>query len=71
MIEGNFDARTLANMNVALDRVCGKSPGGERHEVRKSVAQAIVRCAKNGKLTLGALTEAAEKAMGRAAKNAG
>jgi hypothetical protein len=70
MIEGNFDARTLANMNVALDRVCGKSPSGERHEVRKRVARAIVRCAKSGKFTLGALTEAGEKAMGRAAKNA-
>jgi hypothetical protein len=37
MIEGNFDVRTLANMNVALDRVCGTSQSGERHEVRKRV----------------------------------
>lgn len=70
MIEGNFDARTLANMNVALDRVCRKSPSGERHEVRKRVGQAIVRCAKNGKTTLGALTEAGEKALCRVANNA-
>ncbi len=69
MIEGNFDARTLANMNVALDRVCGKSPSGERHDLRKRVAQAMVRYAKRGKTTLGALTEAGEKALGRAAKN--
>lgn len=68
MIESNFDARTLANMNVALDRVCGRSPSGERHDLRKRVAQAMVRCAKRGRTTLGALTEAGEKALGRAVK---
>jgi hypothetical protein len=70
MNEGNFDARTLANMNVALDRVCGKSRSGERHEVRKRVAQAIVQCAKTGRSTLGALTDAAEKALWRVAVKA-
>jgi hypothetical protein len=63
IIEGSFDTRTLANMNVALDRVCGKTPTGEQHDVRKRVAQAIVRCAKNGRTTLGALTEAGEKGL--------
>jgi hypothetical protein len=42
MIEGDFDTRTLANMNVTLERVCGQSPIGERHELRKRVAQSIV-----------------------------
>jgi hypothetical protein len=65
MIEGSFDARTLANMNVALARVCGKSPSGEQHDVRKRIAQAIVECAKSGKMTLGALTEAGEKVLWR------
>lgn len=70
MIEGNFDARTLANMNVALDRVCGKSPRGERHEVRRRVAQAIVKCARTGRSTLGALSDAGEKALRRIARKA-
>lgn len=65
MIEGDFDARTLANMNVALDRVCDSSPIGEQHELRKRVAQAIVRCAKSGKTALGVLTEAGERELRR------
>jgi hypothetical protein len=66
LIEGScFDDRTLANMNVALDRVCGRTATGEQHEVRKRIAQAIVRCAKSGRITLGALTEAGEKALCR------
>ena len=65
MVEGSFDTRTLANMEVALARVCGKSPSGEQHDFRKRVAQAIVRCAKSGKITLGPLTEAAEKVLWR------
>lgn len=65
MIEGDFDSRTLANMNVALERVCGKTPCGQEHDVRKRVAQAIVRCARTGKSTLGALTEAGEKVLWR------
>jgi hypothetical protein len=65
IIEGSFDSRTLANMEVALDRICGKTPSGEQHEVRKRVAEAIVRCARSGRTTLGALTEAGKKALCR------
>jgi len=61
MIDGSFDHRTLANMEVALDRVCARSSRGDTHEVRKRVAGAIVRCARSGKTTLGALTEAGER----------
>jgi hypothetical protein len=68
-IEDSFDIRTLANMNVALERICGKSPIGEQHDIRKRVAEAIVRCAKDGRTTLGALTEAGEKALWRIAGN--
>ena len=63
IIEGSFKPRTLANMNIALDRVCGKTRDGERHDVRKRVAKAIIQCAKGGRNTLGALTEAGEKAL--------
>ncbi len=65
IIEDRFDPRTLANMNVALDRVCNKTPCGAEHDVRKRVAKAILQCARNGKTTLGALTEAGEKALWR------
>jgi hypothetical protein len=52
-------------MKVALDRVCGTSLHGERHDFRKRVAQATIRCARDGKTTLGSLTEAAESALAR------
>jgi hypothetical protein len=65
MIEGSFEPRIQANMDVALERVCGKSPYGERHDVRKRVAKAILQCAKSGKTALGALTEAGERALWR------
>lgn len=63
MIGDSFDRRTLANMEVALDRVCDRSPRGQEHAFRKRVGQAIIRCAKNGNTTLGALTEAGEKVL--------
>jgi hypothetical protein len=65
VIEGSFDARTLACMNVALDRVCEHTPLGEQHEVRERVAQGIIRCAKSGRTTLGAFIEAGERALVR------
>ena len=65
MIEGSFDARTLAYMNVALDRVCEHTPLGEQHDVRERVAQGIIGCAKSGRTTLGALIEAGERALVR------
>jgi hypothetical protein len=60
LINGAFDSRTLANMNVALDRVCDKAARGEDHVVRKRVAKQIVKCARGGKTTLGELTAAGE-----------
>jgi hypothetical protein len=62
MIEDRFDARTLANMQVALERVCRQRPNGEYHKVRRRVARRIMQCAKKGKRTLGALTKAGERA---------
>ena len=57
-IDGMFDPRTLANMNVALERVCDQSADGENHAVRKRIAIRIIKCARAGKLTLGELTAA-------------
>jgi hypothetical protein len=61
MIEDRFDARTLTNMNVALERACQRRPDGENHKVRRRVAQRIIQCAKMGKKTLAALTKAGER----------
>jgi hypothetical protein len=58
LIAGAFDARTMANMNVALDCVCQEAQNGEDHLVRKRVAQQIVQCARSGKTTLTELTAA-------------
>jgi hypothetical protein len=58
MIEDGFDERTLANMSVALERVCQQTRDGEDHKVRKRVAQQIIQCAKMGEKTLAAFTKA-------------
>jgi hypothetical protein len=63
LIEGAFDSRTLANMNVALDRVCEKAAHGEDHLVRKRVAKQIIKCARSGKITLGELTAAGQRGL--------
>ena len=63
MTEGKFDSRTLANMNVALDRVCQMTPHGEDYAVRKRVARQIVKCASGGKTTLNDLTAAGQRAL--------
>jgi hypothetical protein len=65
-IDGAFEPRTLANMNVALDRVCEKATDGEDHSVRKRVARQIVKCARSGKITLGELTAAGQRGLIRA-----
>ena len=70
MIEEGFDRCTFARMNVALDRVCEKDPRGEQHKVRKRVAQAIIRCARSGQTSLGALTEAGERVLTRLSRDA-
>jgi hypothetical protein len=63
LIGGAVDSRTLANMNVALERVCANSAQGKDHSVRKRVARRIVQSARNGKTTTGQLTAAAQRAL--------
>jgi hypothetical protein len=59
MIADSFDSRTLANMEVALERACKiLSNGAETHEVRRHIASKILECAAGGDKTLGGLTEA-------------
>ncbi len=69
MIEGTFDSRTLARMNLALDRVCRAVVDGEAHAVRKRVARRIIKCARSGKTTVEELTDAGERAVMRFARS--
>jgi hypothetical protein len=63
MIAENFDSRTRANMDVALERACQLLPAGaEQHENRRYIASRIVKCAEGGDVTLSDLTEAGERA---------
>ncbi|MEA2883570.1 MAG: hypothetical protein QOH32_2826 [Bradyrhizobium sp.] len=60
MITESFDRRTLANMEIALERACAVlSAGAEKHRARRHIASRIVRCAERGNRTLSALTAAA------------
>jgi hypothetical protein len=58
-IADSFDPRTLANMEVALERACKVlSTRGEEHGARREIADKILECAKRGDTTLTALTMA-------------
>ena len=63
MIVEHFDRRTMAAMEVALEKACACWPNGGKHNLRKQVAQSIIRCAKTGNTSLDALTEAGECAL--------
>ncbi len=59
MIAKRFDPRTLANMEVALERACKiLSVRAEEHGVRRHIASKILECAEGGDKTLGGLTDA-------------
>ena len=59
MITDTFNRRTLANMEVALERACLLLPsGGEKHRARRVIAGKIIDCANRGDATLSTLTEA-------------
>jgi hypothetical protein len=58
MITDAFDRRTLAKMEVALERACLLLPtGGENHRARRIIAGKIIECANRGDATLSRLTE--------------
>jgi hypothetical protein len=53
-IAERFDARTLANMEVALERACEVlANGSEQHEARRHIASKILECAECGDKHLG------------------
>jgi hypothetical protein len=60
MISESFDRRTLADMEIALERACAVlSSGSEKHRARRHIARRIIQCAESGNRTLGSLTAAA------------
>ena len=64
MIQGDFDERTQANMEIALERACANLPAGmQGHDARKFVAQRIIGYAKRGDATLTELTAAGKRAV--------
>ena len=63
MIVECFDHRTMAAMEVALEKACACWPNGGQHNLRKRVARSIIQCAKTGSTSLDALIEAGERAI--------
>lgn len=63
MITEKFDSRTLANMEVALERASRLlANGAEQHEHRRHIASRILERAEGGDKTLDGLTAAASAA---------
>ena len=63
MITEKFNSRTLANMEVALERASRLlTNGAEQHEHRRYIASRILQRAETGDRTLDGLTEAASAA---------
>ena len=59
IITESFDRRTLAAMEVALDRACESlGVASEQHDARRYIASKILECALRGERTRDALTEA-------------
>jgi hypothetical protein len=59
MITDTFDRRTIAKMEVALERACLLLPtGSEKRRARRIIAGKIIECANRGDATLSRLTEA-------------
>ena len=63
MITAEFDDRTMANMEVALERSCHRAGLTiEQHDVRKYIAEKILQCVKDGDRTLRGMTRAGHRA---------
>jgi len=58
LIAERFDERTVAHMELALERACRLLPvAADRYEARRQIARKILECAKRGETTMGGLTE--------------
>src|ERR1700691_1339869 len=64
-----FDQSTIANMTAALDFVCKKIRADrDSNELRKRIADELMRCARMGRRTLIDLEQAGMKILEEAAK---
>lgn len=59
MIADRFDSRTVTRMEIALERACSGLTGQD-HAARCHVAKQILKCARKGNVTLGAMAEAGQ-----------
>ena len=60
MIADDFNERTVANMEVALQRVCERFPKEfATHQARKEIAIRLLKRAESGERTLKGFTDAA------------
>jgi ketopantoate reductase len=67
----DFDQSTIANMTAALDFVCKKiAADKDSNELRKRIADELMRCARVGKHTLIDLEQAGMKILEKATKSA-
>jgi ketopantoate reductase len=65
----DFDQSTIANMTAALDFVCKKiSADRDSNELRKRIADELMRCARVGRHTLVDLERAGMKVLEETAK---
>jgi hypothetical protein len=72
MISDSYDQRTLANMEVALERACAlMASRREEYAVRRHIADRILECAAAGDRTLGSLTEAGRAAASELSRTLG
>ena len=58
-----LDVRTMANLDVVLERTCRGLPHGGDHETRRIIARELLNSARKGTLTIGGLTTVAQKAL--------
>ena len=59
MITERFNSRTMANLEVALERACLLlSTDREKHLARRVIAAKLIECANRGDVTLSGLTAA-------------
>ena len=64
LFETEFDERTAANMEVALQRACQRLPADRQdHDTRKFIAERIIDAARKGLTSLTELTAAAVQAL--------
>jgi hypothetical protein len=64
-----FDQSTIANMTAALDYVCKKIPAErDGNELRKQIADELIRCARTGRRSLIDLQQAGIKIVEETAK---